>query len=82
MVFSNFTRTASGNTITFRNSTPIENVGNLKFYKDNASGSFTKKEFRWSFNKTYWASWETLNQGNLTNVDVKGNQLQTIVKKL
>lgn len=74
MVFSNFTRTASGNTITFRNSTPIENVGNLKFYKDNASGSFTKKEFRWSFNKTYWASWETLNQGNLTNVDVKGNQ--------
>jgi len=73
MVFSNFIRTVSGSQILLKNTTPIENVGSLKFYKDNSSGTFTKKEFRWSFNKNYWSSWVTLNQGNLTKIDVKGN---------
>jgi hypothetical protein len=73
MIFSNFVRTESGNQIFFKNITPIDNVGSIKFYKDNASGSFAKKEFRWSFNGNYWASWEILNQGNLTNTAVSGN---------
>jgi len=72
MIFSNFTRSESGTTILFKNELPIEDVGSIKFFKDNASGSFTKKEFRWSFNKNYWASWETLNQGNLTRIDTSG----------
>jgi len=73
MVFSNFTRTTSGNQIIFKNKLPIKNVGSLKFYKDNSSGSFATKKFRWSFDNNYWSSWETLNQANLTNIDVKGN---------
>ena len=73
MVFSNFTRTVSGNQIFFRNETPIEAVKNLKYYRDDSSGTFTKKEFRWSFDNNYWASWEVLNQGNISNINVRGN---------
>jgi hypothetical protein len=72
MNFSNFVRTESGNQILFKNSVSIDNVGVIKFYKDNASGSFSKKEFRWSFNNSYWSSWEILNQGNLTNTSING----------
>jgi len=70
MVFSNFTRSESGNIIFFKNSTPIEGVKSLKFYKDDSVGTFTKKEFRWSFDNNYWASWETLDQGNISSVNV------------
>ena len=73
MVFSNFIRSESNNQILFRNFIPIQNVDNIKFYKDDSSGSFSKKEFRWSFNNNYWASWEILNQENVTNIEVKGN---------
>jgi len=75
MIFSDFTRSESGNVILFKNTTPIDNVGSLKFFKDNAKGSFSKKEFRWSFNTNYWASWEPLNQGNFTRINVKGSCL-------
>ena len=74
MVFSSFTRTVSGTQIFFKNSAPIEYVEALKYYKDDSSGTFTKKEFRWSFDNNYWASWETLNQGNISNIAVRGNQ--------
>jgi len=74
MVFSSFTRTVSGTQIFFKNSAPIEYVEALKYYKDDSSGTFTKKEFRWSFNQSYWASWEDLNQGNISNIAVRGNQ--------
>jgi len=74
MVFSNFTRTESGNQIFFKNSTPIEYVEKLKYYKDDSSGSFTKKEFRWSFNNTYWSNWENLNQGNVSDTEIKNNR--------
>ena len=73
MVFSNFTRTVLGTTILFKNEEPIRSVDFIKFYKDNASGTFIKKEFRWSFNTSYWSSWETLNQQNLTNIDADNN---------
>lgn len=75
MTFSDFTRTESGNVILLKNTVPINNVGSLKFFKDNAKGAFSKKEFRWSFNTNYWASWETLNQGNFTRIKAKGPYL-------
>jgi hypothetical protein len=74
MVFSNFTRTESGNQIFFKNSTPIEYVEKLKYYKDDSSGTFTKKEFRWSFNNSYWSNWEDLNQGNVSDTEIKNNR--------
>ena len=75
MQFSNFTRTEDGNKIFFINDNPLQGVRTIKYYKDNSSGSFSKKEFRWSFNKDYWSSWETLNQGNLSSIDLTGNTL-------
>jgi len=74
MNFSTFTKISSGNLIYFRNETPIENVGTLKFYTDNASGTFLKKEFRWSFDRNYWSSWETLNIGNIAKVNTGNNR--------
>ena len=74
MNFSTFTKISSGNLIYFRNEAPIENVGTLKFYKDNASGTFLKKEFRWSFDRNYWSSWETLNIGNIAKVNTGNNR--------
>jgi len=74
MNFSTFTKISSGNLIYFRNETPIENVGTLKFYTDNASGAFLKKEFRWSFDRNYWSSWETLNIGNIAKVNTGNNR--------
>ncbi|MFW6311237.1 MAG: hypothetical protein ACOC1K_03270, partial [Nanoarchaeota archaeon] len=74
MVFSNFTKITSGNTILFKTDVGIENVDKIRFYKDDSSGSFDKKEFRWSFNNNYWSSWEKLNQGNITSINLKGNK--------
>ena len=73
MTFSSFTRTESGNIIYFKNATPIKAVKDLKYYKDDSSGTFDKKEFRWSFDNNYWSSWDTLNQGNVSNISVGGN---------
>ncbi|NMC58322.1 MAG: collagen-like protein, partial [Candidatus Methanofastidiosa archaeon] len=72
MIFSNFVKTESGNQVILKNNVPIENVRTIRFYKDDSSGSFDKKEFRWSFNNNYWSAWEVLNQGNLTRLDLKG----------
>lgn len=62
MQFSNFIRTESGNQIIFSNTSPLIGIKDIKFYKDNSKGSFDKKEFRWSFNKDYWSSWEVFFQ--------------------
>lgn len=74
MLFSNFTRYKSGNAIILKNETPIEYVKSLKYYKDDATGTFVKKEFRWSFNGNYWSSWDDLNQGNITSINTRGNK--------
>ena len=74
MVFSTFTRTTSGVYIIFSNSTPLEWVKSLKFYRDNTVGTFTKKEFRWSFDDNYWSAWETLNQGNISGISINCNR--------
>jgi len=73
MQFSSFVKTVSGLTILFKNKEPILNVETLKFYTDNSSGLFSKKEFRWSFDNNYWSAWTTLNQGNISTVDISSN---------
>ena len=73
MVFSSFIRSQEGNIIFLKNDQPIQHVKNIKYYKDDASGSFAKKELRWSFNKNYWSSWEPLNQGNISSIDINKN---------
>jgi len=74
MNFSNFTKIPSGNVIYFKNEKPIENVGSIKFYKDDSSKAFLKKEFRWSFDRVHWASWEDLNVGNIAAVKTDDNK--------
>jgi hypothetical protein len=73
MQVSNFTRTETGNIILFKNTSPFQGITALKYYTDNSSGSFQKKEFRWSFNGDYWSSWTTLNQGNISSTSLGNN---------
>lgn len=74
MNFSTFEKVSSGNLIYFKNAVPIENAGSLKFYKDNATGAFLKKEMRWSFDRVHWASWEDLNIGNISKINTGDNK--------
>ncbi len=69
MQFSNFDISKSGLSISLINIIPIEFVKRLIYYTENSSGTFDKKEFRWSFNNIHWSSWEILNQGNFTNIN-------------
>jgi hypothetical protein len=73
MQYSNFSRSDDGLAITFYNEYPIENVGVIKYYKDNALGSFSKKEFRWSFNDEYWSAWEKLTQSGMSAINTHEN---------
>lgn len=73
MQFSNFTRTETGNIVLFKNTSPLQGITALKYYTDNSSGSFQKKEIRWSFNGDYWSSWSTLNQGNVSGISIGSN---------
>lgn len=73
MQFSNFSRIEDQLTITFKNEVPLEKVAQIKFFKDNASGLFSKKEFRWSFNNAYWSSWEILTQNAFSSLNMHGN---------
>lgn len=79
MVFSNFARSEANNNIFFKSVTPIKLVKALLYYKDNASGLFNKKEFRWSFDQSYWSSWEKLDQGNITNISI-GNKSELFLE--
>lgn len=75
MIFSLFKRTQVGNTILFVNEIPIESVGKILYGQDNSSSAgWVKKEFRWSFNRTHWASWTPLNQENLVSVSTGSNK--------
>ncbi len=73
MQFSNFSRVKDGLTITLYNEIPIENVKSITFYRDNATGTFSKKEFRWSFNNEYWSSWQTLTQKAFSSINTNNN---------
>ena len=74
MQYSNFSRATSGLAITFTNEVPIEDVRSIRFFRDDAAGTFSKKEFRWSFNYEYWSSWETLTQAAICSVDIRSNK--------
>jgi hypothetical protein len=73
MQFSSFSRLEEDLTITLYNDIPVENVLTVKYYNDDSNGTFTKKEFRWSFNNAYWSSWETLTQSAISNIDTHSN---------
>jgi len=73
MQFTNFSRTEDGLTITLYTQYPIANVGEIKFFKDNAIGTFTKKEYRWSFTNEYWSGWEKLTQNGITAINTYSN---------
>jgi len=73
MQFSNFSRLEEGLIITLYNKYPIENVGAIKYYSDNASGVFARKDFRWSFNNEHWSSWSPLTQSNISYVNTFSN---------
>ena len=73
MQFSNFVRTEDGNKISFYTPNPLKGITDIKYFKDNATGNFAKKEFRWSFNSDYWSAWTPLNQGNISAVKIGGN---------
>jgi hypothetical protein len=74
MNFSNFTKTSSGNLIYLKNKIPIENAGSIKFYKDDSSGNFLKKEMRWSFDRNHWASWMDLSIKNIAGIKTADNK--------
>ena len=75
MKFSAFTKSTSGNTILFENLYSIKDIKSIKYYRDDSSGSFSKKEIRWSFNNEYWSSWENLSQGKISEINVTGKYL-------
>ena len=61
-------------TIEFINSTPLTNVTNLDFYKEiNLVGSFLSSQFRYSFDNITWSNYITLNQSNISSVDIRNN---------
>jgi hypothetical protein len=73
MKFSSFSRSEEGLIITLHNDIPVENVGEIKYYNDNSSGIFSKKEFRWSFNNESWSAWEPLTQGGISRINTFSN---------
>jgi len=73
MQFSDFTRVVDGDKITFSTSNPLTGITDIKYYRDDSAGTFSKKEFRWSFNREYWSSWEELNQSSLSSINIGEN---------
>jgi hypothetical protein len=72
--FSNFVRTTSGLEIKFKNLRPIYYVEQINVFIDDSDGTFQKKEFRWSFNNSYWASWEPLAPANISGIKIYPNK--------
>ena len=61
-------------TIEFANSNPLLNVQRITYFKEEEiSGSFSKKEFRYSFDNAVWTNWNTLTQGNLAGIAYSDN---------
>lgn len=54
--------------IEFKNSLPLH-IEKIRYFKeDEVSGTFTKKEFRYSWDNVVWTNWNTLTQGNLSGI--------------
>jgi len=66
-------RTENIKTILFRNSSPLH-VSLIRYFKEEGvTGTFTKKEFRYSFDNATWTNWNTLTQGNLSAIQFRDN---------
>jgi len=75
MHFSNFNKIESTTLTILKNSQPLQNVKDLKFYKENVSGVFKSKNFRWSFNGVYWSSWNVLTQTNFSKIKINSTDI-------
>lgn len=73
MQFTTFTQTTVNSLIYLKTTIPLEYVSKINYYIENNSGTFSKKEFRWSFDNNYWSSWATLTQSNFSNISVNNN---------
>lgn len=61
-------------TVEFLNSLPLVNVERIRYYKEeDVTGSFTKIEFRYSWDNVIWSHWNTLTQGNLSSIQFRDN---------
>lgn len=61
-------------TIEFANSNALLNIQRITYFKEeDITGSFTKKEFRYSFDNAVWTNWNTLTQGNLAGIQFRDN---------
>jgi len=48
---------------------PLQNVDAIRYFKEeDITGTFTKKEFRYSWDDSMWTNWNTLTQQNLTAI--------------
>ena len=72
---SEFERTVNGETILFKNRREIPFVEKLNFFRDDSSGSWLKKEIRWSYNSTHWSPWQALTQSAVSSIKPEGRCL-------
>lgn len=69
-------------TILFKNVTPILDIDKIAYFKETGlSGTWLKKEFRYSFDNTVWSNWNTLTQQALINLKFT-NQPQFYIEVL
>ena len=62
-------------TIEFRNTLPILNVERMhSFSEEGLVGTFSKKEFRYSFDNNIWQPWQTFNMGNINSIHFQDNE--------
>ena len=62
------------NTIEFKTESSIQDVQQIRYFKeDGITGTFTKKEFRYSWDNVTWTNWNTLTQGNLSGIAFRDN---------
>jgi len=67
-IFTN--NTVGITTILFKNQNPILNVEKIAFYKETElTGSWLKKEYRYSFDDIVWSTWRTFTQAAVQGLD-------------
>ena len=65
-------RTQDVKSITFYNSLPLINVERIRYFKEEGvTGTFTSKQFRYSWDKVVWTNWNTLTQPNLSAIQFR-----------
>lgn len=68
-----FIRSLEKGKIYFRNYDAIPNISYILYYEDDSYGTFNLKEFRWSFDRVNWSSWNELSQYNISNINLNNN---------